>query len=62
VVQTLAALATPPAPPAAMPAPAPAGDDDDDMREIFLEEAREVLEQAREVWPACARTPPISRP
>ena len=48
VVQTLAALATPPAPPAAMPAPAPAGDDDDDMREIFLEEAREVLEQARE--------------
>ena len=48
VVQALAALATPPAPPAAMPSPSPAGDDDDDMREIFLEEAREVLEQARE--------------
>ncbi len=48
VVQALASLATPPAPPAAMPSPAPAGDDDDDMREIFLEEAREVLEQARE--------------
>ncbi|WP_022978848.1 Hpt domain-containing protein [Ideonella sp. B508-1] len=48
VVQALAALATPPAPPAAMPAPTPMGDDDDDMREIFLEEAREVLEQARE--------------
>lgn len=48
VVQALASLATPPAPPAAMPAPAPVGDDDDDMREVFLEEAREVIEQARE--------------
>ncbi|MCO5976844.1 Hpt domain-containing protein [Ideonella oryzae] len=48
VVQALSALATPPAPPATLPVSAPAGDDDDDMREIFLEEAREVLEQARE--------------
>ena len=36
VVQALAALATPPALPATMPAPAPVGEDDDDMREIFL--------------------------
>ncbi|MCA6218893.1 Hpt domain-containing protein [Ideonella sp. B7] len=56
VAQTLATLAAPPAA-APVPAPAVASDDDDDMREVFLEEAREVIAQAREALTQLAEAP-----
>jgi chemosensory pili system protein ChpA (sensor histidine kinase/response regulator) len=58
VAQTLATLAAPPAV-VPVPAPAEASDDDDDMREVFLEEAREVIDQAREALTQLGEAPPI---
>ncbi|MBL8333731.1 MAG: Hpt domain-containing protein [Rubrivivax sp.] len=49
LAQTVGALLPPPAPPAPAPAPVPAAAsaDDAEMREVFLEEAREVIDSAR---------------
>ncbi len=58
LAQALEAVAAEPAPlaPAAAPSPAPL-DDDEDMREVFFEEAAEVMEQARESLDALRQDP-----